>query len=546
MTFLVTYRFPFWFINLDFEKEFIFKKYALECGEFSCTRIWIRGFLSNFKSIQNSICNYILKKDVLKTNERKGLIGSWTITRFTWPRGIFLSNLPLNYVVCKEAGTISLPVVAMIDTNIKSFLFSYPIPSNDDALDSICYIINMLSKKLLLLKYKNVLLWYNRYKIKNIKFINVLKNLGFKKQYYKHKRKKYVQMVKIKHFKYHFYSSLLQKKNWCNLMISKLFSNFIHLKKNFKLINKAVSKKSKTLYDEEDNIQNPLLYRKLKFLKKLKIRQDFYGKFLKKYNYKLTGGQPKKVLLNAVKLQYLIYYKRKKNKHKNKQKFYFNYLTLAKLIKRMRTFYESFFINKPSEFDFVRRCHLPKQFVDSNQGYWQHRKDPDKWYEYQGYKFKLNEDFKKKWLNNKFNIRFKNKKWQKISYLSDSAVVLNTDRWVNIEKRIFLLRRLRRTTLNYWLFPFISKFAIKDGFRWYHPKFFYKEDKKFRRYFNWKLRKIKTPLSALKYYNNWFFFLLKYKALFKDKLRKVYGKKYGKKKKLKLKFRYKIIERHDF
>jgi ribosomal protein S2 len=46
----------------------------------------------------------------------------------------------------------------MVDTNIRSFLFTYPIPANDDALDSVCYITNILSKKLLLLKYKKLML----------------------------------------------------------------------------------------------------------------------------------------------------------------------------------------------------------------------------------------------------------------------------------------------------------------------------------------------------------------------------------------------------
>jgi ribosomal protein S2 len=53
---------------------------------------------------------------------------------------------------------MSLPVAAMIDTNIKSFLFTFPIPSNDDAIDSVCYIISILSKKILLLKYKKLML----------------------------------------------------------------------------------------------------------------------------------------------------------------------------------------------------------------------------------------------------------------------------------------------------------------------------------------------------------------------------------------------------
>lgn len=86
------------------------------------------------------------------------LIRSWVFTRYTWPRGIFLSNIPLNYIICKEATDILLPVVAMVDTNIKSYLFSYPIPSNDDSLESVSYIMNLLSTHILLSKYKKVVL----------------------------------------------------------------------------------------------------------------------------------------------------------------------------------------------------------------------------------------------------------------------------------------------------------------------------------------------------------------------------------------------------
>jgi len=39
LKYLVVNKMPFWFINLEFSKEYIFKKYALDCGEYSCTRI---------------------------------------------------------------------------------------------------------------------------------------------------------------------------------------------------------------------------------------------------------------------------------------------------------------------------------------------------------------------------------------------------------------------------------------------------------------------------------------------------------------------------
>jgi ribosomal protein S2 len=62
-------------------------------------------------------------------------------------------------------------VAAMIDTNIKSFLFTFPIPSNDDSTSSVCYILSILSTKLLLLKYKKLILWYAHYSKKKNNYI---------------------------------------------------------------------------------------------------------------------------------------------------------------------------------------------------------------------------------------------------------------------------------------------------------------------------------------------------------------------------------------
>lgn len=202
LNYLATNKLPFWFISLELSKQFIFKKYALECGEFSCIKVWIRGFLSNFKKIQKSIGKYILKKQIYKQSEKQHLMRTWFLTRFTWPRGIFLSNIPLNYVICKEASTIALPVVALVDTNVKSFLFNYPIPSNDDSLNSINYILSLISKKLLLCKYKKVILWYNRYKKINFDKEHLkIKLENYWNQFYKRKLT-YRWLKKLKKLKF--------------------------------------------------------------------------------------------------------------------------------------------------------------------------------------------------------------------------------------------------------------------------------------------------------------------------------------------------------
>lgn len=166
LKYIASFNLPFWFINLELSKEYLFKKYALLCGEFSCTKMWIRGFLSNFKSIQRTLVKFVFKKHLYKLNEKHNLLKSWYLTRFSWPRGAFLSNIPINYVICKEAASILLPVIALVDTDIKSFLFTLPIPSNDDSIDSINFVLSLISKKLLLYKYKKVLGWYQIYKKK--------------------------------------------------------------------------------------------------------------------------------------------------------------------------------------------------------------------------------------------------------------------------------------------------------------------------------------------------------------------------------------------
>ena len=518
LKFLATHNLPFWFINLELSKEFIFKKKALECGEFSCTRLWIRGFLSNYKSIQKSICKYILKRYYIKLDEKKELIYNWNMTRFSWPRGIFLSNIPLNYVICKEAGNIGLPVVAMVDTNVKSFLFNYPIPSNDEALDSVCFITSLISNKLLLFKFKKVILWYNKYKYKKQNLMKMFKQIIKIK-----KHKKSVNKNSVKHFRRYFYLKLFYSKKWSHFFVTKFFSNFLKFNKNVKNLTKSFYGGYKILNNNQFrydiNVEDVVFSRKLKFFRKVNSCGAIYKRFLKRFHYKLSRD-PLQSLKNTIKLKYLKYKKKKSLRYKSIKKFYLNFFFSANIIRQIRIFHESFFINKPSNYIFIRAFHKyqvrPRPYF--NQYYTNNKYN--QWHFYKGYRYKLDKWAKNKWLNNRFNSRFKNKELHKISNFNDSAIVLNTDRWVTSFKRLFVMQKWRRTVLNYWLFPFIKKYAIKEkGFRWYHSKFFYKEDVIFRKHFNWRLPKVQTPLTTLNFYNNWFLFLFK-KQIKRKRLKK--------------------------
>lgn len=527
LQYLAVNHLPFWFVNLELSKEFIFKKYAFECGEFACTKIWIRGFLSNFKSIQNSIGKYILKKHIYKQNEKKYLMNTWSLTRFTWPRGIFLSNISLNYVICKEANSISLPVVALVDTNIKSFLFNYPVPANDDSLNSINYILSLISKKLLLYKYKKITMWYNKYKAKKNKvFRKVLsinkilrKNIRLFK---KNKKKKLLELSKKKNIlEYHkklkskfsynlkryllygvFNSKYFKKKIYCNL-----FNRSFNFIKNCNMLTQNYLTYSSNKSYKDSYIDNiSLLYKKLNYLKKIKRIRRFYNYFLVKNKFKLQQN-PLSLYAQTIKFKY--YKFRQNKKKKSKKKFYLFYYLISNYLRKSRVFHETFFINKPSKFVFLRAFHKYNKpwYNQPDTNTYIHR-----WRWWNGYRYKINYKAKYYWLKNRFNSMLKrNWKYNKKLWISDSAILFNISRWVTYSRKPYLMRKLKRSLLTYWLYPFFKRFSVKENFRWYNSKFFYKEDLKFKQYFNWNAPKIKTPLTTFHFYNNWFTFLLQHK-----------------------------------
>jgi ribosomal protein S2 len=114
--------------------------------------------LSNYFSISKSIKKYGLKKIVYKSSIFLKIINNWHITRYTWPRAIFVTNVNSNYIICNEAISMFLPIIAIIDSNIKSYLVKFPIISNDDSMESFYFIFNIITKLILLLKYKKLIL----------------------------------------------------------------------------------------------------------------------------------------------------------------------------------------------------------------------------------------------------------------------------------------------------------------------------------------------------------------------------------------------------
>jgi len=252
---IVNIGLPIWFINFDLTKEYIITQNALKSGEFYCTRRWIRGLISNFYSITKGFRKYIIKKEFVSMNKAESVYNHWFLTRFTWPRLIFISNIKTSFIVSKEASSVKVPIIALVDSNVKTFLYNIPIGSNDDSLDSIGFLNNIISFYIIQSKYKNVLIWYffNRNINRFQSLIKWLKNLVKLKKRVKYK----VDLKKIRIL--NFTNYYLKIKKGINLFFGRSY-NFKLLKKNNIIMNNSLN------FDYFYNRNKILLYNKIKVL----------------------------------------------------------------------------------------------------------------------------------------------------------------------------------------------------------------------------------------------------------------------------------------
>ena len=65
------------------------------------------------------------------------------------PDLIFIIDTNKEILAVKEANKIGIPIVAVIDSNSNPVGINYPIPGNDDAIRSIEYYCNAISKTIL-------------------------------------------------------------------------------------------------------------------------------------------------------------------------------------------------------------------------------------------------------------------------------------------------------------------------------------------------------------------------------------------------------------
>jgi len=126
---------------------------ARRAGQHFVNHRWLGGMLTNWKTISNSIKRLkaleeqlsgntagLTKKEVLQlTRERDKLEQSLGGIRDMGgiPDVMFVIDANKEELAIKEANTLGIPVVAVLDSNVSPDGIAFPIPANDDASRAI-------------------------------------------------------------------------------------------------------------------------------------------------------------------------------------------------------------------------------------------------------------------------------------------------------------------------------------------------------------------------------------------------------------------------
>lgn len=141
----------------------IVKECAEKCGQFYVTDRWLGGILTNWYTVSKSIKtllsynkmledkdnNNLSKKEIATvTKERDKLMASFggLMNLRGRPDLVIVFNTTIDYLAIKEALSIGIPTIALMDTNSGISGINYPIASNDDSAQVIKFFCNEFAK----------------------------------------------------------------------------------------------------------------------------------------------------------------------------------------------------------------------------------------------------------------------------------------------------------------------------------------------------------------------------------------------------------------
>lgn len=154
------------FVGTKRQAQHIVVKEANRCKMYYVSQRWLGGTLTNFDTIRRSVNRFReLKKmkqdgrfEVLSKKEKSQLTKEMQRLKKNLegieemedlPGALFIVDPVREEIAVKEARKLSIPIIAVTDTNCDPDIIDYPIPCNDDAIRSIKLIASIITDSIL-------------------------------------------------------------------------------------------------------------------------------------------------------------------------------------------------------------------------------------------------------------------------------------------------------------------------------------------------------------------------------------------------------------
>mgnify|MGYP006151647281 CR=1 FL=1 len=143
------------FVSSKVQATELVAEYAKKCDQYYINHRWLGGILTNWSTISKSIkkldniekiidtkeneVSYTKKELLELTRKKEKLIRSFSGIRNIGGRPNLVVVIDTNkeHLAIKEAVKLSIPIVAVVDSNSNPDNIDFPIPGNDDAIRSI-------------------------------------------------------------------------------------------------------------------------------------------------------------------------------------------------------------------------------------------------------------------------------------------------------------------------------------------------------------------------------------------------------------------------
>jgi len=154
------------FVGTKKQAQGIVEEEAKRCSMYYVNQRWLGGMLTNFATIQARIdylvrledrrdkgeLDYLSKKERLKVEKEiarlNKLLGGFK-EMTTLPGALFIVDPTKEKIALAEARKVSIPIVAIVDTNCDPTDIDYLIPANDDAIKALKLICSKIADAVL-------------------------------------------------------------------------------------------------------------------------------------------------------------------------------------------------------------------------------------------------------------------------------------------------------------------------------------------------------------------------------------------------------------